>query len=132
MNGAWGDNDTKECIESSKCRLAILDYLKRNYLQTGPNAWQLYTRPVNQKPNTVFYPRIYSEYSKYTDFIFIISDNTTGNRVLVCYSFEDETEKPIFRFSMGAPRTGFIKNVVYKSGGLKVAFDNNEYLNIPP
>lgn len=61
LNGVWGDNDTKECIESSKCRLAILDYLKKNYLQSGPNAWQLYTRPINQKPNTVFYPRIFDK-----------------------------------------------------------------------
>lgn len=130
LNGVWGDNDTKECIESSKCRLAILDYLKKNYLQSGPNAWQLYTRPINQKPNTVFYPRIFDKYSKYTDFVFIIGDNVTGNRVLVCYSFEDATEKPVFRFSMGAPQTGFIKNIVPKYGGVKVIFDNNEYLNI--
>lgn len=130
LNGVWGDNDTKECIESSKCRLAILDYLKKNYLQSGPNAWQLYTRPINQKPNTVFYPRIFDKYSKYTDFVFIIGDNVTGNRVLVCYSFEDATEKPVFRFNMGAPQTGFIKNIVPKYGGVKVIFDNNEYLNI--
>lgn len=130
LNGVWGDNDTKECIESSKCRLAILDYLKKNYLQSGPNAWQLYTRPINQKPNTVFYPRIFDKYSKYTDFVFIIGDNVTGNRVLVCYSFEDATEKPVFRFSMGAPQAGFIKNIVPKYGGVKVIFDNNEYLNI--
>lgn len=130
LNGVWGDNDTKECIESSKCRLAILDYLKKNYLQSGPNAWQLYTRPINQKPNTVFYPRIFDKYSKYTDFVFIIGDNVTGNRVLVCYSFEDATEKPVFRFSMGAPQAGFIKNIVPKYGGAKVIFDNNEYLNI--
>lgn len=131
LNGVWSDNDAKECIESSKCRLAILDYLKKNYLQSGPNGWQLYTRPINQKPNTVFYPRIYDKYSKYTDFVFIISDNATGNRILVCYSFEDATEKPIFRFSMGAPQTGFIKNIVSRYGGVRVVFDNNEYINVP-
>lgn len=130
LNGAWGDNDTKECVESSKCRLAILDYLKNNYLQSGPGAWQLYTRPINQKPNTVFYPRIYDKYSKYTDFVFIIGDHVTGNRVLVCYSFDNATEKPIFRFSAGAPASGFIKNIVPKYGGVRVVFDNNEYLNI--
>ncbi len=31
----WGSADTKEYIESSKCRLAILDYCKRNQLTTG-------------------------------------------------------------------------------------------------
>lgn len=130
LNGVWGDNDAKECVESSKCRLAILDYLKNNYLQSGPGAWQLYTRPVNQKPNMVFYPRIYDKYSKYTDFVFIIGDHATGNRVLVCYSFDDATEKPIFRFSAGAPASGFIKNIVPKYGGMRVVFDNNEYLDI--
>lgn len=130
LNGVWGDNDAKECVESSKCRLAILDYLKNNYLQSGPGAWQLYTRPVNQKPNMVFYPRIYDKYSKYTDFVFIIGDHATGNRVLVCYSFDDATEKPIFRFSAGAPASGFIKNMVPKYGGVRVVFDNNEYLDI--
>lgn len=130
LNSVWGDADTKECIESSKCRLAILDYIKMNHLKTGPGAWIIYTRPVNQKPNTVFYPRLYDRNSKYTDFMFIIGDSATGNRVLVCYSFEDTTEKPIFRFSTGAPQAGFIKNVVNKYGNVQVVFDNNQTINL--
>lgn len=130
LNYIWGDLDTRECIESSKCRLAILDYFMNNKLTSGANGWQVFTRPVNQKPNTVFYPRLYDKYSKYTDFVFIIKDNQTGNRVLVCYSFEDTTEKPIFRFSVDAPPTGFIKSVTPRSGGARVVFDDNSYLNI--
>lgn len=130
LNYIWGDLDTRECIESSKCRLAILDYFVNNKLTSGPNGWQVYTRPLNQKPNTVFYPRLYDKYSKYTDFVFIIKDNQTGNRVLVCYSFEDTTEKPIFRFSIDAPQTGYIKNIVPRYGGARVVFDDNSYLNI--
>lgn len=30
---------TKERIESSKCRLAILDFYKRNNLTSGSNGW---------------------------------------------------------------------------------------------
>lgn len=132
LNGVWGNNEAKECVKSSKCRLAILDYLKSNYLQSGPNGWQLYTRFANQKPNTVFYPRLYDKYSKYTDFVFIISNNETGNRVLVCYSFDDVTEKPKFRFSVGVPQTGYIKNIVTRYKNIRVIFDDNKYINIYP
>lgn len=130
LNSVWGDVDTRECIESSKCRLAILDYLKNNHIKTGPSAWEIHTKPINQKPNTVFYPRLYNRNSKYTDFMFILSDNATDNRMLVCYSFEDTTEKPIFRFSVGAPRAGFIKNVVNRNEKVQVIFDTNQVLNI--
>lgn len=126
----WYVPYAKECVESSKCRLAILDYFKRNHLQSGQNAWQFCTKPADQKPNMFFYPRIYNQYSKYTDFVFIICDNITDNRVLVCYSFDDVTEKPIFRFSTGAPQTGFIKNIVNKYGNVRIIFDNNEFVNL--
>lgn len=130
LDRVWFDDDAKECVESSKCRLAILDYFKRNHLQSGQNAWQFCTKPADQKPNMFFYPRIYNQYSKYTDFVFIICDNITDNRVLVCYSFDDVTEKPIFRFSTGAPQTGFIKNIVNKYGNVRIIFDNNESVNL--
>lgn len=126
----WYVPYAKECVESSKCRLAILDYFKRNHLQSGQNAWQFCTKPADQKPNMFFYPRIYNQYSKYTDFVFIICDNITDNRVLVCYSFDDVTEKPIFRFSTGVPQTGFIKNIVNKYGNVRIIFDNNESVNL--
>lgn len=130
LDRVWDNNDAKECIESSKCRLAILDYFKKNHLQSGQHAWKFYANPVDQKPNTVFYPRIYNANSKYTDFVFIVGNGLTGNRVLVCYSFDDATEKPIFRFSTGAPQTGFIKNIVNKSGNVRIIFDNNESVNL--
>lgn len=130
LNDAWGGDDARDCIESSKCRLAILDYIKKTKISVGTLGWQVYTRPLNQKPNTVFYPRLYNKYSKYTDFVFLIKDNQTGNRVLVCYSFDDATEKPIFRFSVDAPPTGYIKSVTPRSGGARVVFDDNSYLNI--
>lgn len=130
LNNVWADIDTKECIESAKCRLAVLDYLKRKTISSGTLGWQVYTRPLNQKPNTVFYPRLYNKYSKYTDFVFLIKDNQTGNRVLVCYSFDDATEKPIFRFSVDAPPTGYIKSITPRSGGARVVFDDDSYLNI--
>lgn len=124
LNGVWGDNDAKECIESSKCRLAILDYYKNNRLQSGTNGWQIYTRMKDQKPNTVFYPRIYDKNSKFTDFVFILKNaQEGGKRVITCYSFEDETENPIFRFSVGGPMDGYIQNILPTRGGVSIVFD---------
>lgn len=125
LNGAWGDNDAKECIESSKCRLAILTYYKSNRLQSGTNGWQIYTRMKDQKPNTVFYPRIYNKNSKFTDFVFILKNaNEGGKRIVACYSFEDETEKPIFRFSVWGPNEGYIQNILPTRSGVNIVFDN--------
>lgn len=28
LNGVWGDTDSRMCISSSKCRLAILDFIR--------------------------------------------------------------------------------------------------------
>lgn len=125
LNGAWGDSDAKECIESSKCRLAILTYYKSNRLKSGTNGWQIYTRMKDQKPNTVFYPRIYNKNSKFTDFVFILKNaNEGGKRIVACYSFEDETEKPIFRFSVWGPNEGYIQNILPTRSGVNIVFDN--------
>ncbi|MEG2067815.1 MAG: SH3 domain-containing protein [Tannerellaceae bacterium] len=125
LNGVWGDNDAKECIESSKCRMAILDYYKNNTLQSGTNGWQIYTRMKGQKPNTVFYPRIYDRNSKFTDFVFILKNaQEGGQRIIACYSFEDETEKPIFRFSVWGPMEGYIQNILPTRGGVNIVFDD--------
>lgn len=123
LNGVWGDADSKECIESTKCRLAILDFYKTNRYSSGTNGWQIYTRLQGQKPNTVFYPRLYDKNSKFTDFVFILKNNQGGNRIMVGYSFEDETEKPIFRFSVGIPEDGYIENIRLVRGEALVTLD---------
>lgn len=123
LNGVWGDADSKECIESTKCRLAILDFYKTNRYSSGANGWQIYTRMQGQKPNTVFYPRLYGKSSKFTDFVFILKNNQGGNRIMVGYSFEDETEKPIFRFSVGIPEDGYIENIRLVRGEALVTLD---------
>lgn len=131
LNGVWGDMDSKLCISSSKCRLAILDFYKRNQLMSGTSGWQIYTKAKEQKPNTVFYPRLYNKSSKFTDFIFIIKNNASGERMVVGYSFEDETEAPVFRFSMEAPSTGYIKNVKASYGKIQISMDNYATIEIP-
>ena len=130
LNGAWGNSNVKDCLESTKCRLAILDFYKLVHLESGANGWQIYTKEKDMKPNAVYYPRLYDRDSKFTDFMFLVKDNQTGARRLVCYSFEDETEKPIFRFYVDAPDEGDIKKLSPYSGGVVVLFDNREQLNI--
>jgi len=131
LNGVWGDMDSKVCISSSKCRLAILDFYKNNRLVSGSSGWQIYTKAKGQKPNTVFYPRLYDKSSKFTDFIFIVKNNASGERSIACYSFEDETEAPIFRFKAEAPSEGYIKNVTAAYGRINISFDNYVTVEIP-
>lgn len=131
LNGVWGDADSKVCISSSKCRLAILDYYKKKGLTSGSTGWQIYTKAKAQKPNTVFYPRLYNKSSKFTDFVFIVKNNLSGLRQVVGYSFEDETEAPVFRFWSEAPSEGYIKNATAPSDKIKILFDNREVVEIP-
>lgn len=115
LNGVWGSADVKEYIESSKCRLAILDYCKRNQLNTGNDGWQLYTLQKDVKPNMVLFPRLNNGYDKFTEFAFILKNNATQERKLAIYSFEEETEKPIFLYEENAPTEGKIKNIKFNN-----------------
>ena len=134
LNDVWGSPDAKEYIESSKCRLAILDYLKRNQLETGSEGWQLYTLRKDIKPNNVLYPRLNNGYDKFTDFAFILKNNVTQERRLALYSFDEETEKPIFLYEENAPAEGEIKNVSYlkRSNHYNVAYTGNSTVVNPP
>lgn len=127
LNDVWGSADTKEYIESSKCRLAILDYCKRNQLTTGNDGWQLYTLQKNVKPNNVLFPRLNNGYEKFTEFAFILKNNATQERRFAIYSFDEETEQPIFLYEENAPEDGQIKNVKYNNGrnGYSVTYTGN-------
>ena len=116
LNDVWGSTDTKEYIESSKCRLAILDYCKRNQFNTGNEGWQLYTLQKNVKPNNVLFPRLDNGYAKFTEFAFILKNNATQERRFAIYSFDEETEQPVFLYDENAPGDGQIKNVKYING----------------
>lgn len=50
LNGVWGDTDSRMCISSSKCRLAILDFYKDNQLASGSTGWQIYTKTKGRSP----------------------------------------------------------------------------------
>lgn len=133
LDNVWGNMDARECIVSTKCRNAIMDYLKSSQMQSGSNGWQIYTKDKDAKPNSVYYPRLYNKNSKFTDFAFIIRDNTSGERRLAVYSFGDDTEIPMLRASISSvPMDGYIdymgtnrygKVVIRYSGGETFTFD---------
>jgi len=127
INGVWGNEDAQEVVSTAKCRLAVLDFLKRNNMQTGDSAWQLYAKQKEIKPNSVLFPRLNDGYDNYTEFVFILKDNQTGNRKLALYSFE-ENETPIFRYMEDAPEKGDIKSVTYSKWNdkYKVAYSSRE------
>lgn len=122
LHGVWGSADTKELIESTKCRLALLDYCKRSNLSTGKDGWQLYTLQKDVKPNNVLYPRLANGYDKFTEFAFILKNNTTKERRLAMYSFDEENERPVFLFDEIAPSEGQIKDIKYKQGKYNVTY----------
>lgn len=116
LDNVWGSVIVKECIESSKCRLAVLDYCKRNQFNTGFDGWQLYTLHKDMKPNMVLFPRLNNGHDKFTEFAFILKNNVTKERKLALYSFDEGSEMPIFLYEENAPADGEIKDIRFNSG----------------
>ena len=116
LDNVWGSVIVKECIESSKCRLAVLDYCKRNQFKTGIDGWQLYTLHKDMKPNMVLFPRLNNGHDKFTEFAFILKNNATQESKLALYAFDEESEMPIFLYEENAPADGKIKDIKFNSG----------------
>ena len=123
LNDVWGSADTKAYIESTKCRLAIVDYCKRNQLATGNEGWQLHTLQKDVKPNNVLFPRLDNGYDKFTEFAFILKNNLTKERRLAIYSFNEETEEPLFMYEESAPEEGQIKQIRYSRNQYIVSYN---------
>lgn len=115
LNNIWGSYDTKEYIESAKCRLALIDFCKKNNLITGTNNWQLFTLQKGIKVNNVSFPRLNNGYDKFTEFAFILKNNSSFERRTAIYSFDVNTEKPILVFQEKAPWSGEIKDIRYQN-----------------
>lgn len=119
LNSIFGDKEAKACVNTTKYRLALLDYYKANALNDN---WKIYCLPKDTKPNTVFYPRLYNKNSKYTDFAVLIKNIRTGERKLVTFGFNDD-ETLAWTKDAKAPDDGYIRNmyVDYK-GKLRVDY----------
>lgn len=112
LNGVWGNEEAKEVVMTSKCRMAILDFLKKYGLETGTDGWQIYTKPKEMKPNTVLFPSLNDGYDEFSEFAFILTDNKDKKRKLALYAFEQD-ETPVIRYMEDAPEKGDIKSVSY-------------------
>jgi hypothetical protein len=107
LNSIWGDNDSKEIINTSKCRIALLNYIKSNgYV----NQWQVFSKSKDTKPNTTYFSRVVSSDSKFTDFAVIIRNVITGDRKCLLFYFNDD-ETPHLVYEEFAPSTGDIEKI---------------------
>lgn len=132
LDSAWGDMESREHIITTKCRQAMVDFYKRASLTGGTSGWQVYSMGRDVKPNTIFYPRVYRKDSKYTDFFFIVHNNTTGERMLAAYSFDDLTEEPIFRTGVSlSTRASISAATVNRRGNVQVTFSDGSRLELP-
>ena len=131
LNSVWGNTDAKECINTAKCRLAVLDYYKR-FNMSGGTEWQIYTRKKDDRVNTVYYKKLYNPNSKFADFTFIVRNNRTNERELVIYSFDDETEKPVYRMirRLSSSESGYIKSITSSNGWIDVLFTDGGWIQL--
>jgi hypothetical protein len=129
LNSIFGDAESKECVSTSKCRLAVLKYFKDKGLRGKlpeadvNNQWQVFCRPANVKPNNVSFPRLRDKNSKFTDFAVVIKNLGTGQRRLVIFGFEDD-ETPFLINESDAPEQGYIQSLTNRNGQLYVSWTN--------
>jgi tetratricopeptide (TPR) repeat protein len=110
LNSIWGDNESKEVINTGKCRIALLNYVKE---KGYASAWQVFSKSKNTKPNTTYYARITNKDSKFTDFAVIIKNVNTGERKCLLFSFDDD-ETPHLVYEEDAPAIGDIGSISYE------------------
>ena len=129
MNSIFGNQDSKETIITTKCRIALLNYFKEKQyigkideqiridagISTSPNnanQWQVFTKPKDAKPNSVFFKRLYNKSSQFTDFAVIITNSVSGEKKLLYFYF-DEDETPHLLTEQDAPSQGYIIDITY-------------------
>lgn len=139
LNSVFGDQESKENVMTTKCRIAVLNYYKnKGYIgkiddeirkdagitivPNNDNQWQIFCRPKDVKPNTVLFKRLYDRNSRFTDFAVVIKNIVTGERKLLYFYF-DEDETPHFFADQDAPSEGYIKDIVMTNyGDLTVSY----------
>lgn len=127
LNSIFGNESSKDCIFTTKCRKALLNYYKErkligniseellneilpNLIKTSDNQWQIFCRPKEIKPNSVFYLKLSGKTSLYTDFAVIIQNIISEERKILIFTFDDN-ENPTLIYENIAPDKGYIKNI---------------------
>lgn len=107
LNALWGDNDSKEIINTSKCRIALLNYFKEfGYT----NEWRVFSKTKGSPLNSTYFYRVVNSDSKFTDFAVIIRNVNTGERKCLLFSFDDD-ETPHLVYEEIAPIAGDIAKI---------------------
>lgn len=127
LNSIWGDVESKEIINTTKCRKALLNYFKEhNYIgvispderesagiTTVPNSsnqWQVFSKAKGSSSNTTYFKKLVNKESKFTDFAVIIKNINTGERRLLYFTFNDDETPVLFR-EFRVPDQGYIRKM---------------------
>jgi hypothetical protein len=106
LNNIFGNQDSRECINTTKCRLALLNYYKSNNLNSD---WKVYCKKPEIKPNAVFFPKLYDKNARFTDFAAIITNEKTNIKKVVIFGFNDD--ESVAWIKDGVAEGKYIKNV---------------------
>ena len=118
LNSIWGDNESKETISTSKCRIALLNYFKANGYS---GSWKVFSKPKEIKPNTVYYEKVTNRNSKFTDFGVIIRNTVTNERKCLLFSFEDD-ETAHLVYEEAAPANGDILSIRFAFSTYSISY----------
>lgn len=123
LNGMFGDVESRSCIESAKCKKALIEYYKqkgiygvrenaeKNSLFSKNDGWQIFAKSSSSRYNSVAYPRIWNKDSKFTDFAVIITNIYSYERRFLLFSFDDITENAMLVHEDFNPSSGYIKDI---------------------
>ena len=132
LNAILADEDTRTAVTQTRFKKALLSYFRdKNIIgkmdesiqkdlygiQSTKEVWQLFAKAETNVPNTVFFSKQSSQNSKFNDFACIIVNNSTGERKILIFSFDDY-ENPKFEVEDIAPSEGSIANIIYGYNGL--------------
>lgn len=136
LNGVWANEKTSDYIYPTKCKLAILDFLKVNNLPTGEGGWRLEAEAFDRVPNNVLLCELTDGFDRYSEFAFILQNESTGKRMTAIYSF-DNSGTPVLRHTEYAPSEGGLASISYNKKTKKYviqyasAHQNVSWRNVP-
>lgn len=132
LNAILADEDTRTAVTQTRFKKALLSYFRDNSIigkmdesiqkelygtASAKEVWQLFAKAEINVPNTVYFSKQSSQNSKFNDFACIIKNNSTEERKILIFSFDDN-ENPKFEVEDSAPAEGSIKDIIYGYDGL--------------
>lgn len=108
-----GNEDIRQLVPTSIYRKALVDFAEREAFDGNDYyyQWVLYNQP-DRGYNNVSYPNLPNGYDIVPDFAFIVKDKYVGQRKVVLYSIDADSE-PVFIHSEEAQDFPVLKRVTY-------------------